>query len=87
MKQAKLTRGAAVFALSVLTFGCTSEGQGFTLYRASPSDAQLRIHVATFDAEDGSKYNQENCKVAATLFQGQPGTTVSYWCEKGTYKK
>jgi hypothetical protein len=48
----------------------------------------MRIHVATFDADDnaGGTYNQENCGVARALFQSQEGVTVNYWCEKGRYK-
>lgn len=87
MTKAKLTHYPAAIAAAVLLIGCVGESEGFTLYRASPLDAQMRIHVATFDAADGSKYNQENCNIAATLFQGQPGAAVRYWCEKGTYKK
>jgi hypothetical protein len=59
----------------------------YTLYRNSPIDPNLRIHVATFDAEDGEAYNHENCEVARKLFVGQRGVTALYWCEKGRYRK
>ena len=59
----------------------------YTLYRNSVSFADMRIHVATFDAEDGEQYNKENCNVARDLFAKQPGVTVKYWCERGRSKK
>jgi hypothetical protein len=59
----------------------------YTLYRNSKSFADMRIHVATFDAEDGEPYNKENCNVAQELFAKQPGVTVKYWCERGRFKK
>jgi len=46
----------------------------------------MRIHVATFDSDDGDKYNEENCRMAMELFQKQPGVKVRYWCEKGRYR-
>jgi len=47
---------------------------------------EMRVHVATFDAREDEKYNNENCQVARELFAGQSGVTVSYWCEKGRYR-
>ncbi|MEO5690116.1 MAG: hypothetical protein ABIR54_22375 [Burkholderiaceae bacterium] len=64
-----------------------SEDTVFTLYRNSALDPQMRIHVATFDAADGEKYNSENCTQAAELFRGQPGVKTRFWCEKGHFKK
>jgi len=66
---------------------CAPNSGIYTLYRASPLDANLRIHVATFDSKDGDAYNRENCDQAATLFQQQPGVTVKFWCEKGHYRE
>ena len=63
-----------------------SGGDGYTLYRNSALDSALRIHVATFDADESGNYNQENCEVSATLFHQQPGVTVKYRCEKGRYR-
>jgi hypothetical protein len=58
----------------------------FTLYRNSVLDANMRIHIATFDTyESGPSYNKENCETTRPLFQRQPGVTVKYWCEKGRY--
>ena len=30
------------------------DGDSYTLYRASPADPSMRIHMATFDADDGA---------------------------------
>lgn len=59
----------------------------YTLYRNSVSFADMRIHVATFDAEDGEQYNKENCNLARELFVKQPGVIVKYWCERGRFRK
>ncbi len=65
----------------------TSEGCTYTLYRSSAADSAMRIHVATFDANEEENYNKENCEIAQGLFQQQPGVSVKYWCEKGRYRK
>lgn len=57
----------------------------FTLYRNSVLDASMRLHVATFDTDQGSSYNQENCWTAQKLFQAQGGVAVTFWCERGRY--
>lgn len=74
----------------------------YTLYRtgidlsAKVHDETLRIHVATFDADQDAKYNLANCEFAQELFNAsQPhyrdsiyGTIkIKYWCEKGYFKK
>jgi hypothetical protein len=62
----------------------------YTLYRSSVAISEARIHVATFDADDGiatPSYNSENCQIAAELFQGQRGVRVRYWCEPGRYRR
>ena len=78
----------AVALVSVLA-GCAPKADDsviYTLYRSSAA-AEMRIHVATFDAMEAEAYNRENCQVAAVLFQAQPGVVVHYWCEKGRYRK
>jgi hypothetical protein len=61
----------------------------YTLYRDSGIDggSSWRIHVASFDTNNGQNYNRENCDIARGLFQTQPGVKVIYWCEKGRYRK
>ncbi len=64
-----------------------SENKVYTLYRSSVMVENMRIHVATFDADEEEKYNCENCETAASLYQNQPGVVAKFWCEKGYYKK
>ena len=74
-------------AVTAFTANCFASSGAFTLYRNSAIDQSMRIHVGTFNAVDGEKYNAENCNLAATLFASQPGVTVRFWCERGTYRK
>lgn len=73
---------------ALLLCGCKPEDSRiYTLYRASPMDPNMRLHMATFDADEPSPtYNQENCQIAADLFANYPGVTVRYWCEQGRYR-
>jgi hypothetical protein len=59
----------------------------YTLYRNSILFPDLRIHVATFDAQEGTEYNRTNCELARGLFQQQPGVSVQYWCEPGRFEE
>lgn len=82
----RLSRTVAL--VSVLA-GCAPKADDsviYTLYRSSAA-ADMRIHVATFDATETEGYNRENCQIAAALFKAQPGVVVQYWCEKGRYRK
>lgn len=63
-----------------------AEAPGYTLYRNSLTDAQLRLHVASFDAAEGPAYNRENCEQARALFQAQPGVKTNFWCEPGRFR-
>jgi hypothetical protein len=76
-------------ALLVVPFLCACSGgnESYTLYRNSVLDANMRVHVGTFDAPDGDKHNGENCNVAADLFKQQKGVETKFWCEKGNFKK
>lgn len=76
-------------ALAMLIFatGCKADSTFYTLYRSSVLDADMRLHVATFDAKEDEGYNMENCQIAAELFARQPGVTVRYWCEKGRFRE
>ena len=58
-----------------------------TLYRTSLIIENARMHVATFNADDGGKYNWDNCLTSAELFQSQPDVKTLFWCEKGEYAK
>lgn len=83
LKAARPTLWVAMLLLQ----GCTTGGDSYTLYRNSPLDPSMRVHVATFEAADGEKYNQENCALASDLFGAQPGVTSGFWCEKGKFKE
>lgn len=82
-------RLSRVLALISVLAGCAPKGDDsviYTLYRSSAA-AEMRIHLATFDAAETEAYNRENCQIAAGLFQAQSGVVVRYWCEKGRYRK
>ena len=79
-----LTLAPQVFAYDLLR---ASDDKVYTLYRSSMAKGALRVHVATFDADEPAKYNRGNCEIAKQLFQNQPGVNVRYWCEKDYYKK
>lgn len=70
----------------LLLAGCITD-ETYTLYRSSVSDENARVHVATFDAVEGNDYNSGNCDIAKDLFASQEEVKVTYWCEKGSYKK
>ena len=72
----------------LLIFGTTAVANetAVTLYRNSVLDENMRLHIATFDTNNGGAYNWENCQLAAKLFQAQPGVTTRFWCEKGKFK-
>lgn len=74
-----------LIATALLLFGC-DRGVEYTLYRSSMTGI-TRVHVATFDAKDGEQYNSENCEIAKSLFQAQPGVKVRFWCEKGRFRE
>ncbi|MBB4290620.1 hypothetical protein GGE16_002660 [Rhizobium leguminosarum] len=76
-----------LFMPLVLLASCDDDSRQYTLYRNSALDANMRLHVASFDSADGESYNSENCQIAAGLFVTQPGVTVRYWCEKGKFRK
>jgi hypothetical protein len=75
-----------VFLSIVFLFlGCSKlDSNTYTLYRNSIANEFERIHVATFDANEDEKYNQENCDITKKLFQKQDGILTKFWCEKGS---
>jgi hypothetical protein len=78
----------ATIIVALLISGCAAHAAEsmYTLYRTSVADASMRIHVATFDADEGENYNRDNCQTAARIFAAQPRVTVRYFCEKGRYR-
>jgi hypothetical protein len=83
----------SVVLVALTIAGCNEKPLNFSkhpsykLYRSSMVGSDLRIHIATFDADAGiaigaiKPYNLENCEVARDLFQAQPGVKVKFWCE------
>jgi hypothetical protein len=66
------------------------ESKVYTLYRSGVFQPTMRIHIATFDADDEQsteEYNHDNCEQTRGLFQTQPGVGTKYWCEKGRFKQ
>lgn len=73
-----------------------TEVETATLYRNSNLVSGMRIHWATFDADDGPAYNINNCMMAARLLNEnliasaeaegkEPYSSVGFWCEPGTF--
>lgn len=62
---------------------CGPPPAAFVLYRNSATDPDMRLLVASFNADESAAYNRENCEIAQSLFSRQPGVTVRYWCEGG----
>ena len=88
-----LKEASAAVIFSSYLVGCNSEIHvqsrkeifSVTLYRSSPLTEGMRIHIATFDTNEGLEYNRDNCELARKLFQQQPGVLARFWCEKGLY--
>jgi hypothetical protein len=76
----------AATALLGLATACGSKNT-YTLYRNGSLSDTLRIHVATFDADEEADVNRANCEQARELFQLQPSQLSRFWCEKGRYRK
>lgn len=78
---------ASILVLGVIASACGGPEPGpvYTLYRNSLA-VQGRVHIATFDAKESGSYNMENCNLAVKLFQSQPGVSVRFWCEPGSFK-
>ena len=55
-------------------------------YSETQKSFRMRIHIATFNADESKEYNKENCSIAASLFQKQTNV-VKYWCEEGDFTK
>ncbi|WP_402721303.1 hypothetical protein [Janthinobacterium rivuli] len=76
----------AMVAMQTVRAQAVPDAAIYTLYRNSVTDAALRLHVATFDALDGTAYNRQNCAQAQQLFAAQQGVRVAFWCESGRFR-
>jgi hypothetical protein len=74
-------------AAMALPAGAIDDAEVVTLYRNSPADSAMRIHMATFDAGDGKDYNSENCWIIADMFQRANDPSMRYWCEPGRFRQ
>lgn len=93
-RSALIALGVAALALA----SCNNAGpdqprsEPQTLYRNSPVDPSMRLHWATFDADDGPGYNENNCKLAAKILNANVEAAsggpqpVGFWCEAGAFK-
>lgn len=84
---------SALASLALLLSSCdaaTDQSETFTLYRNSPFDPSMRLHIATFDADDHDDYNERMCDLTAGLFKNHtlPGQSlpITYWCEPGRFR-
>ncbi len=95
----KRLAAAALVAGGMLAVACTDQsGTAYTLYRNSFLSPSLRIHWATFDADDKGGYNMNNCLMAARLLNAnvtasaksegkRRNPAIGFWCEPGLYKE
>lgn len=89
-----------IIAGALFVGGCNADSTSadtFTLYRNSGLDRSIRVHWATFDADESDRnYNRNNCEMAARLLnanvdasaeeEGKPrDQAVGFWCEAGSY--
>ena len=84
--------------LLLVLSACDDRAQPFTLYRNSGVDPTLRIHFATFNANESARdYNLTNCQMASRLLNAnieelakaenrKSPAGVGFWCEPGTFK-
>lgn len=94
---------AALILVSLTLAACESSKSGppelatATLYRNSTFVSGMRIHWATFDADDAPDYNINNCMMAARLLNANliasagaegkpPHEGVGFWCEPGGFR-
>lgn len=85
----------ARWLLPLALAGCGKPVATYTLYRDSPIGADLRVHWASFDANErgvgSSDYTRENCEMTADLLRANlrrlngGKEPVRFWCEKGSF--
>lgn len=89
-------RRLLIVMLATTLVGCGSKAETFTLYRNSGTSTDLRVHWATFDADESStSYNQTNCTMAARILNANMKTLsgaaydprIGFWCEPGRFEE
>lgn len=86
MRVPQKTTSVIASGLAALSLACCGGSAAtYTLYRNSVLNEGARLHVATFNADEGEAYNRENCAEAARLFQARADVKTKFWCEKGLF--
>ena len=84
----------ALAAAAICVSGCGDRAAPYSLYRNSHAGVDMRIHWATFDADESSPtYNFDNCSMTARLLNANMKAlngegydeTRGFWCEPGAY--
>ena len=90
---------AAVGAIAVLGSCSQPQSETATLYRNSPFSPGLRVHWATFNAQESDpSYNLNNCLMTARLLNAnvtasakaedkERDSSIGFWCEAGPYRE
>ena len=84
----------------LLLSGCGSgASNSYTLYRNSSFDVAIRVHWATFDADESDPaYNLNNCLMASRILNANVAAnakaegkelnrSLGFWCEAGPYRE
>jgi len=80
--------------------GCdaSSDKGTATLYRNSPLESAVRVHIASFDADESGDFNLGNCGMASRILNAnidasaaaegkKPYENVGFWCEPGPFSE
>jgi hypothetical protein len=89
---------AMICATGTLVACGNDRAESYTLYRNSPFDHAMRVHWATFDANDKGSYNMNNCLMAVRLLNAnvtasakaegkERDSLTGFWCEAGPFKE
>lgn len=81
---------------AVMVSGCGDGqiGSSATLYRNSPLDPAMRVHFASFNADESGDFNAQNCEMMARILNAnvnesaaaegkERNPSVGFWCESG----
>jgi len=85
----------AIAAATLVTSCDDGPAVPVTLYRSSPLSPGLRVHWATFDADESAEYNIRNCTMAARLLNANIRAlngeaydpALGFWCEPGRFSE
>lgn len=102
-KQGAARKCMSACAVTICALGllgsCSKSANTVTLYRSSPFAAGIRVHWATFNAnESDQSYNLNNCLMAARVLNAnvtasakaegkERDSSLGFWCEGGPYRE